>query len=302
MRRNGEAQRPFESFRPFGCSLAAITSNRFEAANSLAFESTGGGPQTWCWEDRRIAYVAMSRARCQLHLTYTEQSSDGDVAVPSRFLAEIPAECVEKTEQLDATLVQTQQPRQQAQQQAQQQRPQQQQTQPQRQTHQPRPQQRPQQQQQPRGGGGGNPRAQPAPAVRPLPPVEYEERDEEPPPRRRARHTASGPGGQISLDSMLPEHAARAAQLEQADRAWQDGLNRVEAGAPARAAARAATRAGAGAGASSQQAQARAPLGGSLDNASHETLARQDALYRKRGREDSAGGGAADAYDGWHRG
>ena len=253
----------------------------------------------------------MSRARRQLHLTYTEQSSNGDVAVPSRFLAEIPAECVEKTEQLDATLVQTQQPRQQRQQQqTQQQRPpqqrpqQQQQQQPQRQTHQPRPQQRPQQQQQqqqPRSGGG-NPRAQPAPAVRPLPPVEYEERDEEPPPRRRARHTASGPGGQISLDSMLPEHAARAAQLEQADRAWQEGLNRVEAGAPARAAARAATRAGAGAGASSQQAQARAPLGGSLDNASHETLARQDALYRKRGREDSAGGGAADAYDGWHRG
>ena len=93
----------------------------------------------------------MSRARRQLHLTYTEQSSDGDVAVPSRFLAEIPAECVEKTEQLDATLVQTQQPRQQTQQQqTQQQRPQQQQQQPQpqRQTHQPRQQQRPQQQQQ----------------------------------------------------------------------------------------------------------------------------------------------------------
>ena len=67
----------------------------------------------------------MSRARRQLHLTYTEQSSEGDVAVPSRFLAEVPAECVEKTEQLDATLVQTQQPRQQqAQQQAQQQQPQ----------------------------------------------------------------------------------------------------------------------------------------------------------------------------------
>ena len=46
-------------------------------------------------EERRLCYVAMSRAKEQLCLTHVAQEASGAPATPSRFLAELPRELLE---------------------------------------------------------------------------------------------------------------------------------------------------------------------------------------------------------------
>lgn len=169
-----------------------------------------GGGEDIDEEERRIAYVAMSRARHVLHLSFSEQTADGEAVNPSRFLADIPKHCVQKSERLDTVagggaravdgavgaVGGTQQLAVAAQPQRQSQAPPVQQQQPQRQqqVRQQAPQQaRPQQQRPPR-----------------LQHAQRLQRDAPPSPQV--------PQHQGTLDTMLPNHAARASRLEQAAR------------------------------------------------------------------------------------
>jgi DNA helicase-2/ATP-dependent DNA helicase PcrA len=51
--------------------------------------------QYWIEEERRLAFVSISRAMQQLYISISHQDTDGSPLVPSRFLQEIPEKLME---------------------------------------------------------------------------------------------------------------------------------------------------------------------------------------------------------------
>ena len=55
---------------------------------------------TACREERRLAFVAITRAREECVLSYILRGPRGEAMPPSRFLAEIPNQFLQKEEAL----------------------------------------------------------------------------------------------------------------------------------------------------------------------------------------------------------
>jgi len=83
-------------------TVLVVRMNEGECPSSAALTADGGGGGTdeALEDERRLAYVAFSRAKARLILSFVATEPSGAPATPSRFLGEIPAALTVRDSQL----------------------------------------------------------------------------------------------------------------------------------------------------------------------------------------------------------